>query len=84
MGAVGLGQPVSFALERDDVRARFCDRLGGNDRLGMYRSVSIGNLSIDSPHLTDELPRFRNSGNVEKQEKVYIPFNSALQFCTIR
>ena len=77
MGAVGLGQRFSFALERDDVRARFCDRLGENDRLSMYRSVRIGNLSIDSPHLTNELPRFRNSGNVDKQEKVYVPFNSA-------
>jgi len=32
MGPMGLGERFSFALERDDVRARLCDRLGGNDR----------------------------------------------------
>ena len=30
-GAVGLGERFSFALERDDVGARRCDRLGWND-----------------------------------------------------
>ncbi len=28
MGPMGLGQRFSFTLERDDVRARLCDRLG--------------------------------------------------------
>jgi hypothetical protein len=28
MGPMGLGVRFSFALERDDVRARLCDRLG--------------------------------------------------------
>ena len=30
---MGLGERFSFALERDDVGARRCDRLGWNDRL---------------------------------------------------
>jgi len=32
MGPMGLGERFSFALERDDVRARRWNRLGWNDR----------------------------------------------------
>src|SRR6266566_3102017 len=42
---------------------------GINDRSTMYRSVRIGNLRIHLPHLTDELPCFRNSGNVETGDR---------------
>ena len=39
---VGLGQRFSFALERDDVGARACDRLGWNKRFDLVLRDKAG------------------------------------------
>ena len=42
MGAMGLGERFSFALERDDVHARRWNRLGRNDRLKLVLRDEAG------------------------------------------